>query len=443
MIKIKQIDNIHAQITKGLEYVQKILEYEAEHYIQGRWKKERQVYTKKVYTKSGKILAGLVPYIVEYCEKQKIDCEVVQNDITYPAFEDRELLGITLRPDQKKLVQAALEHHRGVIVAPTGSGKTILISSIINKYPNAEVLVLAHTTSLIDQLHETFEQFNFDCGRFTGKYKELDHRITCATIQSAKKINKKIDIVIVDETHHVSSKKGMYGKFLSHLQAPIRLGFSATPQTEGESWFAQTGLLGSTIGELTWEEGTKVDILAVPKIVFIRTPDNPEIKKVTKYADAVKVGITKCNRRNKQIVKKIEAYIKKGKSSLVLIQNVEHGINIQKMAELFGFDIPFVRGDTDADTREKVKKQLDKKEIMSVIASPIWYEGISINSVDAIFLASPIKKPAALLQRIGRGLRKTEGKDKVIIVDFLDLNSRFFVNQLGHRLAIYSERDWL
>jgi superfamily II DNA or RNA helicase len=328
----------------------------------------------KSVVKKGQILAGLVPIVKAYCIKEGIDCKVVQNNTIYPTLDgSAELPRITLRPDQERLVQVAIKHHRGVLVSGTGTGKSIIIASIINKYPTAKVLLLAHNKSLIEQLYQTLIDFNLDAGRLTGIHKELDHRIVVATIQSAKEYTEKADIIIIDEAHHVAKEKSKYAKLLINSSANIKIGMTATPQTEGEGFFTQCGCLGPVLDEVTFEEAKEKDLMIPIKLRFLRIPLNDEISKIRAYQEYIEKGICKNNRRNSLIIKTVLEYIEQDKSSLIIITNTDHGKALQEMAmDVHGLDIPFVYGATPMDEREQIKKDLDKKIIKCAIASVVY-----------------------------------------------------------------------
>ena len=447
MVKIKYIDNIHAVIEEGLEHVQKILEFEKEYWQQGRFSKQRMTYQAKVYTKKGQILAGLVPIVKAHCTKEGIDCEVVQNPTNYPTLnESAEFPGITLRPEQLRLVQAATEKHRGILKGFTGVGKSYILAAILNRYPEAKFLILVHAKDLARQLSDTFKEFSMDVGTFTGEKKEEGHRITVGTIQTCCKFKWDVQGVCVDEVHHISGPKTQYAKLLSSIDAPIRLGFSATPKTkvDGEGFFASTGALGPIIDEVNFQEGKDRGQLIPVKLKFIKVPINHDLTKITKYNDFIQVGIVNNNRRNKQIVKQAHELSKQNKSSLILITKTEHGCNLRDMAEdIYGWKIPFVSGSTSTEERNIEKNKLKNKNSLCIIASVIFTEGINIESLDSIFLADVGKKESKILQCVGRGLRSAINKDEVLIFDFLDLSSKYSVKQLGERLLTYSKYGWL
>jgi len=259
------------------------------------------------------------------------------------------------------------------------------------------------------------------------------------------------EIVIVDEAHHISKLKGEYAQTLSRIFAPIRLGFTATLPTEEEAKFTLEGLLGPLIGELTMDKAQEIGILAKPKIRIIKSPYIREIDQEKIYEKAYEKGIVSNERRNNLIVETAMEYINQNKSVLIIINRVEHGENLIALAQE-NYDIPrkefdsvfrFIYGKTESETRKKVKDSLKEKKIKCVICTSIWREGVDLPSLDCVINAGGGKSEIACLQTIGRGLRKTEDKNFVIIVDFFDPHNKYLISHFGERLVLYCDNDWV
>jgi len=91
----------------------------------------------------------------------------------------------------------------------------------------------------------------------------------------------------------------------------------------------------------------------------------------------------------------------------------------------------------------KIKEALDEKKIHCVIATAVWYEGISIRSLNVIINAAGGKSEIRTLQTIGRGLRVTDEKKTVIIWDVWDISHRYLIEHAGERLCTYMDSGWL
>ena len=245
-------------------------------------------------------------------------------------------------------------------------------------------------------------------------------------------------MVIVDECHHVSKQEGMYAKILQNLLAPIRFGFTATMPTINEAVFTLEGLIGPMIDDFSIEEAVELGILAKPKLKLIKTRFNPKIRSAGKYPSVYQKGIVENSHRNHTIVNTAKDYIKKRKTCLILVKMIEHGEIISNLGRF-----PFVRGETPAETRTATKKLLINKRIKCVVTTNVWREGVNIPSLDVLINASGGKSEIATLQAVGRGLRKTDEKETVTLVDFFDPSHPYLVNHFGERITLYMDNNWI
>jgi DNA repair protein RadD len=141
-----------------------------------------------------------------------------------------------LRPYQIEAVDAALlaikKRHNGILVLPTGSGKSFIISELTYK-ANTKTIILQPTKEILEQNYEKMLSYRInDIGIFSASMNEKTiGRITFATIGTIikhKDIFRSFGLVIVDECHRVNSKGGQYEEFISHLNLPT-IGLTATP----------------------------------------------------------------------------------------------------------------------------------------------------------------------------------------------------------------------
>ena len=101
----------------------------------------------------------------------------------------------------------------------------------------------------------------------------------------------------------------------------------------------------------------------------------------------------------------------------------------------------WINGQSDKEVRIQLKSALEKKETMIGICSTIWNEGISIKSLNNCILAGAGKDEKMVLQVVGRGTRVDEGKDTVLIWDFLD-PQKLLAQQCIERMIVYREQGW-
>lgn len=451
------VDPIYCKVSP-IDLVRPHFTYQKTFWRRGRFNKSEMTYTEHLIDKKGFFLAGFLPKILSWCEKNNLSYSIQDLGEVINTLREPSLPNITFRPDQLRLIESAKEKGRGVLKSPTGSGKTVIAAGIISLFPDSKVLFLCHTLSLIAQTITEFKRFNLGPITHIGSgSKDLSGRIVVATIQSFVKIPfeeycDKFDVVIVDESHHISSLRknrkgefqGTYAKILSTLLAPIRLGFTATlPETE-ESKLALEGFLGPVIDEVTIQEGMELEFLAKPRVKLINIPINSKVlsREVTSYQDIYKEGIVLYRQRHRLIIEEAKRLADMGQSSLIYVNHIEHGERLLDVASRMGLKTHFVQGVMEADEREMLRNALHNKEILTVIATIAWSEGVNIKSLDCIMIAGSGKSELALLQKVGRGFRRDVNKKNITIYDFLD-SGRFLSEHCIKRLGVYVDNGWL
>jgi len=151
---------------------------------------------------------------------------------------------INLRNYQQEAVDIALKSQNGVLVLPTGTGKSLVIAGIC-KQIQEPILILQPSKEILEQNFEKIKVFtNEDIGIYSAsKNKKQIHRITLATIGSIKDLEqfRQFKILLIDESHLVDSKAGRYCEFIEEMGFKKIIGLTATPYRlkawrEGFSW---------------------------------------------------------------------------------------------------------------------------------------------------------------------------------------------------------------
>ncbi len=315
-MNIEILDPIECRVDKtNARALIPCLSYRSSFWRQGRFKKERREYDKQFFSRKGKdywyFYLGHLRRVKDYLDKEGILWIVEERDWTNLSFSRPSLPNIKFRSDQLTLMDQALEKQRGVILSPTGTGKTLLQLGILSAFPNNRALILAHTTAIVNQTVDELEKFGGEYiqkigagGKYGG---EFWGDIIVSTMQSFNKIDPKdycdqFPIVIVDEGHHVSKFDGTYANILSHLLSVVRLAFTATEPTLAEAKLALEGLIGPIIGEFTINEASEKGILAKPKIKILKSAFDHSVRELRSYRQVYEEGIVQNTSRNQQIV---------------------------------------------------------------------------------------------------------------------------------------------
>jgi len=487
MVTIKFIDPVRAECS-DIHAIKDCLKYPSHHWKQGPYnkvKEERESYLCKhdVRRAKGTLLTGLLPRVKEYCQRNGIELEIIPLPDDFSLGEPC-LPGIVFREDQSRNLNAVKIHRQGVIKSPTGSGKTVMAGGVISMAPKSKAVFIVHTKSLFTQSIEEFKKWFGTVGTIGDEQFSIE-RVNVIMIQTARNLlsNKKesstkltseellanklaleelladADIMITDEAHHITEEDGQYAIVFKNCLAPIRIGFTATT-AKGKAGLVCEGYLGPIIGELTMEEGIKKKIIAQPRVKLIPVPISPAIASIRHYKDLIKkneegeyvtvdgvytAGIIKNRQRNRLIAKEISFQNSQGLSVLVMIKDVVGGQAemIKSFAEeIYNTPVKIVQGNTPGKIREKIKEELKLKQAMGVIATDAWREGLNIPSLDCVINGGGYKAEIMTLQGPGRGLRTTETKRFLLLVDFLDPYD-FLAQHAIQRIKIYVENGWM
>lgn len=383
---------------------------------------------------------GFLQDFVFLAKSHKFNITEIKDERTKFDFQKVEYKDEDLRkyfnPDFKyvnhqiRSLKALLKTNVGIIKAPTSSGKTEIIIGYL-KITNLPTLILVDNVTLAIQTQARIEETGLSCGICTGTGKKDGYNVV-STIGSVKKLNlHNFKCVIVDECHIVGSAR--FQEFFSNTSYPLRFGFSATPEGNDKYRFATIKQhIGGVISEISSEELIKNDVMTPPEIHFIRIENcipTPE------WESSYDINIVNNELRNAKIA---ELANNSEYSTLVLYKIIEHG---EKLLKLIPGAV-MLSGNNSPSEREEVIKKFKNGEIRVIIASNIFKQGISINNIEMLIIASGGKSKIEVLQKIGRALRKHPGKDVALIYDFFDDGNKFTKKHSHERYELYKKAGY-
>jgi hypothetical protein len=306
------------------------------------------------------------------------------------------------------------------------NSETIIAYLKLSKLPT---LILVNKVSLALQLRDRITNNGIkNVGLCYGKGM-IDGDVIVSTIGSVGKIPAlhKFKVLIIDEVHGAAA--GRFQDFLSKAPYPLRFGFSATPNSGNKyKWNLIKQYMGDIIYEIEPEPLMKNKVLAKPKIEFIPIESPPTIDWPSAYQNC----IVNNDKRNNKIRNLVEEY---NVPTLILIRIIEHGEILNEAID----GSVFVSGVDDAVKRQEVIDDFEKGNINTVISSNIFNEGISINAIRLLIIASGGKSKIETIQKLGRGLRIIEGKSGVLVFDFEDYGNYFTEKHSKLRKSIYKK----
>ncbi len=332
-----------------------------------------------------------------------------------------------------KLVAALRETGRGQLVLATGLGKTVVMAETTAQLlrdgaiDSGRVLVLADKRELVEQLQREFWQQlpkNIPTHLLIGgEIPTFWDGITFATVQSViprLDILPQFGLVWVDEAHHIGSDS--FRRAIERLAPPMIGGATATPW-RGDRFDIDT-MLGQPIAKIGIDEGLRQGFLCEADYRLLA--DNIDwdfVRKQSRNEYSIKELNTKLliPTRDEEAAKLIaDTFNKEGRRSLlVFCPGIEHARTFSAMLRLFGFNSAFITGDMDSREREKTMAALRRGTINAVTTVDIFNEGVDVPDVDMLAFMRVTHSRRIFVQQLGRGLRLSANKNKVVVLDFV------------------------
>jgi superfamily II DNA or RNA helicase len=439
---------LYSEDMKTLSVLHEKMRFRERNYFHSRLYKQKlwDGYTEFFSKKTGRFLTGLLPEVKSALKHLGIEYEVLDERGEF-SFKVEEIEGDFLGSDielydyQVDLTNSMIKYRRGIVLAPTGSGKTNIMIAILKALPdNCPTLVLANKTSLVQQNYEEIIKWGFNnVGRLYGKFKE-PNVITCSTVQSLHKMESilpKIKALIVDEIHENMSKQPK--KYFNKLSScSVRAAVSATPFKFGgkdqcQKWLVK-GYFGpafkskSVGGTLTTSHLQDRGTLSKSRCIFYPVR-KPELKYEV-YMDAVTRGIAE-NWDFHEIVRELAGRLE-GRT-LILVERITQGDALHSLIS----NSLWVQGKDDLDTRKMVIDKLknDKGKIVGIATQQIFNAGINI-MVHNVINAAGGQADHQIIQRVGRGLRTSSDKDILNYYDFVFENNEYLLKHSKKRIEI-------
>ena len=322
------------------------------------------------------------------------------------------------------LTSHGLGNRKVILQSATGSGKTVMASSIVKRAVNKgnKVLFLAHRRELISQCSNKLSAFGIDHGIImAGQRTEGWHSVQVASVDTlrARAITSKrmklpeADIVIIDECHR--SLSNTYRKIISEYADSFLIGLTATP-CRGD---------GLGLGHIY------SDMVCAPSIKNLTNKGHlvPARYFAPSIPDLKGVKITAGDYNTKQLASRMDTgelvgdivtnfiRIAPKKKAVVFASSVQHSINLKESFEAAGIAAGHIDGETPSEERDETLKQLESGEIQVLCNCLVLTEGWDCPSAEVCVLARPTKSLGLYLQMVGRVLRPMEGKDEALIID--------------------------
>jgi len=368
-------------------------------------------------------------------------------------------------------LEHALSNKKSLLLSPTASGKSLIIYMAIRAFLDSSdrnVLLIVPTTSLVEQMYSDFSDYSSqdewsaedNCHKiYSGKEKyNINQRIVITTWQSIYKMQtpwfENYGMVIGDEAHNFKAKS-LTAILEKCVNAEYRMGTTGTLDGTQTHQLVLEGLFGPVHRVTSTKKLIDQKALSELQIDVLLLKYSDEICRevVKKDYQAEMDYIVKYEPRNNFIT---NLAMDLDGNTLVLFQYVDkHGKPLHSLLQEKFEKLPrktrrlfYVSGETDVDTREKVREITEQSNDAIIVASMGTFStGINIRNLHNIIFASPSKSQIRVLQSIGRGLRKSENGKATKVFDIADdlhwkSKKNYTLQHAAERIKIYAKEKF-
>lgn len=346
-----------------------------------------------------------------------------------------------LRPRQvifrDKCLEALDAEGNTLGVAPTGAGKTVMLSAITGHYvqQGASALIIQHRDELVAQNRKTFEAVNPRCstGEFTASHKQWGYGATFAMIQTlAGDANLKgmpaVDIIAVDEGHHAVAASYMRTIDTARQRNPnVKLLLVTATPNRGDRK-ALRGVVSNVADQISLKELIEGRFLVRPRTIVLDIGVRDELAGVRKTINdfdmtAVEAIMDKTV-LNDRIVEEWRK-LAGDRQTVIFCSTVAHAQHVAEAFNSIGVRAATVEGKMTAAARRETLAAYDRGEIQVITNVAVLTEGWDHQPTSCVILLRPSSFKSTMIQMIGRGLRKVDPqrypgviKDDCIVLDF-------------------------
>lgn len=329
-------------------------------------------------------------------------------------------------------------HHSIMVQMPTGTGKTHLLASIIYDYiieekQDQQVWIVAHRRELVEQIEETVARYGINPE--DGVVRVMSIQWLSRHFDDMK--NEQPSLIVIDEAHHALAEtyKGLWQWY----PEAKKLGMTATPCRLNRKGF--TDLFEVLITSDSIADFIRHGWLSPFDYVSIR-PDSEDQRLidglVKRGADGdfqVREMDAVLNRRPsiERLYESVRQHADE-KKGIVYAISIGHARNIAAYYKEHGMNSAAIDSKTPAKVRKRLVEDFRRGDVQVLVNVDVFSEGFDCPDVEFVQLARPTLSLAKYLQQVGRGLRKTDGKESCMIIDNVGLYRLFGLPT--------ADRDW-
>ena len=319
----------------------------------------------------------------------------------------------------------AMGEHRALLISATGTGKTYAAAFALREIAPRRALFLVHREQILRKAIESFKNVFGDTksfGLYSGTSHETDQDYVFATMQTMAThyqdfAKQEFQVIVVDEAHRVGAES--YQKMMAYFNPDLWIGMTASPDRT-DKFDVYSAFDHNIAHEIRLQEAMRLNLLCPFHYygitdIFV----DGEEKEKRDFARLV------CDERVDFIIEKAEYFDHSGNrvKGLAFCSSLEESKELSKKFNERGYRTIALSGDDSQDAREKAVDRLEMDDwdegLDYIFTVDIFNEGIDIPQVNQILMLRPTESPIIFVQQLGRGLRKAENKEFVMILDFI------------------------
>lgn len=354
----------------------------------------------------------------------------------------------TLKPNAmqveftKNLMQLRAEgKDRALLISATGTGKTYASAFAMRAEKERRILFLVHREQIAKQALRSYKRVfgsSMTYGLLSGNACEIQADIVFSTIQMMSRDEMlcrfrpdEFSAVIIDEVHKAGAAS--YQKIMKYFHPELWLGMTATPErTDGYDIYK---LFDHNIAyEIRLRQAMEENLLCpfhyfgiTDLVIDGKTSrDEPAGKNADSRERLEAFNFLTCDKRVDYILEKADYYGYSGDrvKGLIFVSRKEVGVELSEKFNERGFRTRFLSGADSQQEREQAIECLTtddpgKEKLDYILTVDIFNEGVDIPEVNQVILLRPTQSPIIFVQQLGRGLRKADRKEFVVILDFI------------------------
>jgi len=416
-------------LSKGLEWNLKVSEYTSQD-VMAKFRRTFETYW------NDQEFATFDPNSEDHCKE-------LRTSLSYDRSNGSNAVFFDLRPypyqteilEELQKEREVFESYRNLVVAATGTGKTMVAAfdykAFIKNHEGNKLLFLAHREEILKQSLMTFRGVLRDQNfgeLWNGKEKPIEYNHVFATVQTLSRGDRykqfnpdEFDYIVIDESHRV--KANSYFGMIDYFSPEILLGLTATPERMDNKDIREY-FNNKIASEIRLTEAINRKLLSPFHYFAVTDPvslENMQWQRSGYKIDQLENVYTSNTERVGVILDSLEKYLTdvrifKGLGFCVSIAHADFMAN--KFNEA-GIPSISLTSNTDDGKRKKAKEQLQTGEINCIFTVDLFNEGVDIPEVDTVLFLRPTESLTVFLQQLGRGLRLTEDKEALTVLDYV------------------------